>query len=195
MVDMDKIKAQNKTLVNVANDLMDIISNQNGFTLRQNNRDHYMGIALPCGCDQENSPFPTLQLIPGTPEYIPIPGKWHDPNKCSKLASAPVIIANGSNNMVPTAQAPTAMSIPAFTLPDGTVPEGNVSYPLYFNYAPPPGAEYNAMDQFPMDPSASMGGGMMENNGFSYPLMNWLAEDDQNQFQPGVQQGGSNHGQ
>lgn len=180
----------------ILNDREDIITKETDLTLRQNNRDHWLGIALPCGCDQERSPFPTLQPIPGTADYIPIPGNWHDPDKC-KTEYPPAVLEDG----VPGAMGPFDYThMPIFPSPEGnaevpgaasmaspTAPHpvaaatsltGDVIYAPSYNYPPPPGIGYSpvaAPDAYSMNPA-----GAMDSN-YSYPLIKWWTEDEQPQ--------------
>ncbi|KAI3327240.1 hypothetical protein HD806DRAFT_550791 [Xylariaceae sp. AK1471] len=81
MVDMDQIQVED--LVKASIDLEEIIKSEDGLVLRQNNRDSWIGIEWPCGCGQEHSPFPSFEQTPGPNKSIPIPGHWHDPNRCN----------------------------------------------------------------------------------------------------------------
>ncbi|KAK5636250.1 hypothetical protein RRF57_011962 [Xylaria bambusicola] len=136
MVDMAKTKIKNWT--SAANDLLVMIMSENGLTLRQNNRDHWVAIALPCGCDQEHSPFPSLQQIPGSPKYIPIPGEWHDPNKCTKQQS-PSPVVPPSNPGPSTVGTLNYTPIPVSSLTEGDIPMTGVSTTA--SYTPPDPAE------------------------------------------------------
>ncbi|KAI1311186.1 hypothetical protein F5Y03DRAFT_391734 [Xylaria venustula] len=140
----DRVKA--RTLTDVSKDLLKVIEDDEGLILRQNNNKNWMGIALPCRCDQQNAPFPTFQNIPGTPEYRPIAGRWHDPNKCN-TNPLPFCVTNPRNehpvprngpqqprHRIPIINNPCATGS-SVTLPSGWTaavgPAGNVMY-----YAP-----------------------------------------------------------
>ncbi|KAI0522167.1 hypothetical protein F5B22DRAFT_643188 [Xylaria bambusicola] len=156
MVDMDKIKAQN--LVAAANDLLGVIMLEDGLTLRQNNRDHWMAIALPCGCDQEHSPFPSLQQIPKSSKYIPIPGEWHDPNKCTKQRPPSPIVppSNSGPNTVATLG---YMPMPVSSLSGGDIPMSGVSamasYPPSNPVKAEPGTGYAGENDTTISPTGS----------------------------------------
>ncbi|KAI0908690.1 hypothetical protein F4823DRAFT_563596 [Ustulina deusta] len=176
MVDMDQVEAND--LIEASSELLRVIRSENGLVLRQNNRDHWMAIALPCGCDQEHSPFPSLQQIPGSPEYRPIPGQWHDPNRCNGQQPPPVAFPAGNANAagafgytpvavfsggVPTPGFPTiassgpfdsvaAAASTAYSRGDAAVasPTGKVVYPPRFEYPASTGAGHE-----PVVPPAS----------------------------------------
>ncbi|KAI1276437.1 hypothetical protein F5Y07DRAFT_366712 [Xylaria sp. FL0933] len=71
---------KSKDLVSAADNLLKIIDDEPNLELLSSNMDKPLGIVLPCFCKQEDSPFPTLKQTSKT--CVPIPGKWHDPNKC-----------------------------------------------------------------------------------------------------------------
>ncbi|KAI0537548.1 hypothetical protein GGR58DRAFT_527296 [Xylaria digitata] len=78
LVDMEQAGVGVMDMMEASN----VIEGEGGLVLRNNNRDYWMTIQLPCGCEQERAPFPSLRRLPGSPEYEPVPGVWHDPNKC-----------------------------------------------------------------------------------------------------------------
>ncbi|KAI0428263.1 hypothetical protein F5Y09DRAFT_357918 [Xylaria sp. FL1042] len=165
MVDMERAKETKETvdLIAAARDLLAIIRDEPGFVLRKNNMDFPLGIELPCGCDQPNSPFPTRQQIPKTRRYVPIPGKWHDPNTCqtpqpSSRARAgnpgglgmPIHTKSREDVQV-TGFPPPASSIPTVAGPSttflnqesiATPPTGQVMYPSRIEYPTPAGARH-----------------------------------------------------
>ncbi|RYC60552.1 hypothetical protein CHU98_g5654 [Xylaria longipes] len=88
MVDMDQVEAED--LVKASSNLME----------------------LPCGCDQEHSPLPSLKQILGSHECEPISGVWHDPNECnSQISPATTSPVNHTTAMDTFIYTPTAQNV------------------------------------------------------------------------------------
>ncbi|KAJ8125388.1 hypothetical protein O1611_g8251 [Lasiodiplodia mahajangana] len=160
VVDMDQIAVSD--FVKTSNDLMDMIKSESDLSPQHNNMDHWVSAELPCGCDQENSPLPSLKQIPGSPEYELIRGKWHDPNKCDN--EKPLAATSQANNTTRafgyTATPQKAISpgpggvsmLTDSTVADGSYspeeaaaasPTGIVIFSPRFEYLAPYGAERN----------------------------------------------------
>ncbi|RWA03470.1 hypothetical protein EKO27_g11637 [Xylaria grammica] len=119
MVDMDQ--GGDTDLLKASTDLMGVIESEDGLVLRKNNRDHWITLDMPCSCDEEHLPFPSLQRIPYSPEYEPVQGEWHDPNKCN--SQGPLPVTSLLNNMSAAGTfGDTLIAQPAFSPLTGGIP-------------------------------------------------------------------------
>ncbi|TGJ85670.1 hypothetical protein E0Z10_g3095 [Xylaria hypoxylon] len=133
MVDMDQTEATD--LMEASSDLLQVIKSEDGLILRKNTRDSWVTIDLPCSCDQEHSPFPSLLQSMGCPQYQPVPGEWHDPIECNRqLAIASYQFSNanyrGTFGYTPVAQ-PASLPVAEAA---AASPTGEVLYSSQFEH-------------------------------------------------------------